>query len=272
MKDFLKKKQNNPIELNHSDPSNYYSAPTTTVFSADQLNNNHYNSSRWYSLEGRVGRIQYLAISMIWGLLAFVIVFILMALSGVFGNSVNSSSLLLVYIVIIPMSIYTSILLPRRRLHDLDKSGWLILITFIPLVNLLFYLYLIFARGDEGINRFGLPPAPYTKGQFWLAMLIPIFFVLGILGSLLLPSLLPSYVDESLVETQITLDDAQAQIERAKNDAADNLVTSSTESAADTPTTTDDNVVNQQPLSTSALTYEEFVTIAETPLFYETNE
>ena len=44
-----------------------------------------------------------------------------------------------------------------RRLHDGNKSGWFLLLSFIPIVNF-YFLYLLIARGTPGTNRFGPPP------------------------------------------------------------------------------------------------------------------
>ena len=46
-----------------------------------------------------------------------------------------------------------------RRLHDVDKSGWWLLILLIPLLGALVLLYFMVIKGSEGDNRFG-PPAP----------------------------------------------------------------------------------------------------------------
>ena len=45
-----------------------------------------------------------------------------------------------------------------RRLHDLDKSGWFVLLLCVPIVNILFSLYMLFFKGTEGPNRFGPDP------------------------------------------------------------------------------------------------------------------
>ena len=45
-----------------------------------------------------------------------------------------------------------------RRLHDLDKSGWFILIMLVPIINLLFIVYLLVAKGTTEPNRFGNDP------------------------------------------------------------------------------------------------------------------
>ncbi len=43
-----------------------------------------------------------------------------------------------------------------RRLHDIDKSGWFLLLSIIPLINLVL-LYFFMKKGSEGANRFGDP-------------------------------------------------------------------------------------------------------------------
>jgi uncharacterized membrane protein YhaH (DUF805 family) len=48
-----------------------------------------------------------------------------------------------------------------RRLHDQDKSGWFILIQFIPYVGGIVMLVFMCLDGTKGENRFG----PDPKGQ-----------------------------------------------------------------------------------------------------------
>ncbi|MGC4047625.1 MAG: DUF805 domain-containing protein [Armatimonas sp.] len=44
-----------------------------------------------------------------------------------------------------------------KRLHDLDKSGWLYLLGIIPIVNFFFAIYLIAFKGTDGDNKYGAP-------------------------------------------------------------------------------------------------------------------
>ena len=44
-----------------------------------------------------------------------------------------------------------------RRLHDIDKSGWMVLISAIPFIGLFIFVLLI-SDGTKGKNRFGLKP------------------------------------------------------------------------------------------------------------------
>ncbi len=45
-----------------------------------------------------------------------------------------------------------------KRLHDLNLSGAFFWISFIPLINIFFGLYALFARGTKGQNKYGPDP------------------------------------------------------------------------------------------------------------------
>ncbi len=45
-----------------------------------------------------------------------------------------------------------------RRLHDIDKSGWWVLIVLIPIVGLIIFIVWAIKQGDEANNRFGANP------------------------------------------------------------------------------------------------------------------
>lgn len=45
-----------------------------------------------------------------------------------------------------------------RRLHDIDRSGWWILIIFIPLIGLLVLIYWAVQPGTPGTNEYGDDP------------------------------------------------------------------------------------------------------------------
>jgi uncharacterized membrane protein YhaH (DUF805 family) len=42
-----------------------------------------------------------------------------------------------------------------RRLHDLDRSGWWVLIAFIPIIGWIILIIWACTKGTEGPNRFG---------------------------------------------------------------------------------------------------------------------
>lgn len=45
-----------------------------------------------------------------------------------------------------------------RRLHDHDKTGWLFLLTLIPLVGWIFFLIMMLTPGTRGENDYGYDP------------------------------------------------------------------------------------------------------------------
>ena len=51
-----------------------------------------------------------------------------------------------------------SIALAVRRLHDSDKSGWWLLIAFIPLIGALVLLVFYILPGTAGANKHGPDP------------------------------------------------------------------------------------------------------------------
>jgi uncharacterized membrane protein YhaH (DUF805 family) len=47
-----------------------------------------------------------------------------------------------------------------RRLHDVGRSGWWLLIGFVPLVGIVVLLIWYVSHGEDGPNRFGPDPRP----------------------------------------------------------------------------------------------------------------
>ena len=51
-----------------------------------------------------------------------------------------------------------------RRLHDIGKSGWYILVVLIPLAGFIWLLVLLFTDSEPGNNKYG--PNPKGIGNF----------------------------------------------------------------------------------------------------------
>ncbi len=52
-----------------------------------------------------------------------------------------------------------------RRLHDVDKSGWWLLVGFIPVIGWLLLFIWVCTKGTLGPNRFGPDPLPAAWGM-----------------------------------------------------------------------------------------------------------
>lgn len=71
----------------------------------------------------------------------------------------NSIILTLVFGILALVVWVIGISLSVRRFHDLNQSGWLVLINIIPLVGWLITLIMLgFMPGDQGENKYGPPP------------------------------------------------------------------------------------------------------------------
>jgi len=55
-----------------------------------------------------------------------------------------------------------SIAVAVRRLHDIGKSGWWLLIAFIPIIGFIWLIVLYATEGDSGPNEYGEDPKAST--------------------------------------------------------------------------------------------------------------
>ncbi len=104
--------------------------------------------------DGRVGRLTYfltnLAIGVVW-------VVVVLALTGR-DPLTGADEVSPLIIVAFPVVLWASVGNMMRRLHDRGHSGWMWLLSLVPVVGFALALYLLFAPGDERANRFGPPP------------------------------------------------------------------------------------------------------------------
>ena len=76
------------------------------------------------------------------------------------GDAEGFLAMTLTFFVSLPLSI-GSFMVGIRRLHDLNRTGWFMLLVFIPVVNLIFAIYLLFFKGTEGYNNYGADPLQF---------------------------------------------------------------------------------------------------------------
>ena len=181
-----------------SETTNPYQSPSANL--TDDMGNTALhtqltNDSKWHQWSGRIGRLRYLSYQITITILFYVILIVLAVVAGAVSNVSEGSpalfgQLLLFVILIIPFVIYSIGVYPKRRLHDMNQSGWLAILGFIPFVNIIFSLYLIFASGDTGTNQYGHPPRPNTTVHYIAAVVVPFVFVaiIGILAAIAIPA------------------------------------------------------------------------------------
>ncbi len=108
--------------------------------------------TRYLQFHGRAERAEFWQFV----LLYFIVAFAGMAIGSslVFATDIGSVSFLpvsLIWFVFIPPMVSVTV----RRLHDCDRSGWWILLSFVPLGALVLLVLFYIREGTQGPNRFG---------------------------------------------------------------------------------------------------------------------
>jgi uncharacterized membrane protein YhaH (DUF805 family) len=150
---------------------NPYRAPAAAVADASE----QYGEVSIFSASGRIGRARYIAYAIaLWLVLTLVVV-----LSALLGK-VGMVLMVVAYIGALVLGFMLSI----QRAHDFNASGWLAILSLVPLVNLIF----LFIPGTDGENRFGLKTPPNSVGVLVAAWMLPVIFGVGILAAIALPA------------------------------------------------------------------------------------
>lgn len=110
----------------------------------------------FFTSEGRLNRKSYIYRSFFLSVVLFVVQGILSFAAETFGALDLLFSIVAFVLGIFQLA--ANIMMGVRRLHDLDKCGWWMLLLLVPLVNLFFCLYLLFFKGTEGPNEYGDDP------------------------------------------------------------------------------------------------------------------
>jgi uncharacterized membrane protein YhaH (DUF805 family) len=100
---------------------------------------------------GRASRKQYWMF-FLFNLIAYIILSII---SRIIGTSFLS------YIYVLAL-IIPNLAISVRRLHDTDRSGWWLLIDFIPLVGAIILLVFLVTDSQAGTNKYGPNPKGLT--------------------------------------------------------------------------------------------------------------
>ncbi len=147
-----------------------YTAPAASVDAGQQA----LNQSIIFSTKGRIGRLRYLAYSsglmMIYMLVIVIIAFIPNAAGfGTYITDLSGNptvlSMFLGFVAGILIIVFT-----KRRLNDLNRSGWWQLLNLIPLINFLLAIYVIFSPETKGSNNFGPTPTENSLSVKILAL------------------------------------------------------------------------------------------------------
>ncbi|WP_374580537.1 DUF805 domain-containing protein [Pseudoduganella sp.] len=165
---------------------------------------------KFFAVNGRIGRVRYLAYSTGAVLLMMPLLILMFGGIGAFamtgGVEAAASASAFGMAAFCALSFAVSIILARRRLHDMNKTGWLSVLVLIPLANLFVLLWLLFGSGDAESNDFGPAPAPNTTGVIILAWSMP---VLVVVISILAAIAIPAYADYAAKAKAVQMENGQ---------------------------------------------------------------
>jgi uncharacterized membrane protein YhaH (DUF805 family) len=126
---------------------------------------NIFASINFFNLPPRLNRIQHFAAFQIYTLLLIISVVFLGEIdkhSQSYPNAPLSFILLLLFANIFMLKV--------KRLHDMNMSGWWLLICIIPGIGLIFGLAIFILSGIKGKNKFGEQPAKASKLEYAIAI------------------------------------------------------------------------------------------------------
>ena len=223
------------IELNLSDvrdhapavtePDSPYAPPQADV--AERVP--EYALLKPFSIEGRIGRLRFLAWSMVLSLvtIAVVGVFALIALALVSTDSTAGLIVggILAFVLCVVFLIAT-ILISVQRLHDVGWSGWLWLLNLVPFVGSFFPLLLLVLPGSGVANRYGAPPPPNSTAVKVLSSLWLVLIALMIVGAMAggISAIQDTYentLENSYQSASVTTDEIEVEVEPTPNSTDD---------------------------------------------------
>lgn len=115
-----------------------------------------------FSLHGRSNRARYIWHTLLDGLVVAALLFLIFG-GALGGLSMGGGPLTVLFAVLAAWMVLIAafaaeLCITVRRLHDLNRSGWQWLLSFVPFVNLYIWILLIFEPGTQGPNRYGPDP------------------------------------------------------------------------------------------------------------------
>lgn len=108
----------------------------------------------YFQFNGRARRKEY------WMFVLFNVIFGMLAvfIDNIMGTDMEDLGYGLVYILYVLAVLIPGMAVAVRRLHDVGKTGWFILIAFIPLVGGIWLIVLFCTNSEPGVNKYGENP------------------------------------------------------------------------------------------------------------------
>jgi uncharacterized membrane protein YhaH (DUF805 family) len=103
--------------------------------------------TRFFTWHGRLSRASWLARTLLAALIAIAFGLLAAALIGERGA-----------VIVVALFAWCAAALATRRLHDIGKSAWALIVVIVPIAGPLWLLFQLTRASVEGRNRYGADP------------------------------------------------------------------------------------------------------------------
>lgn len=178
-----------------------------------------FSTLKVFTINGRIGRLRFLAWTLVLSMVLSAIVGALFTVGlGVAAVSPTAAIIIgsLLGTALFVASVWISVQITVQRLHDLGWSGWLWFLNLVPIVGSIFPILLIVLPGNAGANQYGAPPprnstAVKVLATLWLAIIPLIFAAAVMLGMSGYLDQLETSVDSGYESSAMSTDDEADQ-------------------------------------------------------------
>lgn len=144
-----------------------------------------HDTSPVYSPKGRFGRLSYLAWALMLGVANGIVQSLLLSFFPDPAERESAAAIALLLFFGLPFFLL-GVIFNVRRLHDLNLSGWWLSIGLVPLVNLLFFLALMFWPGSAGSNNHGAPRQTRSWEKL-IGWMTPLLILVALTAAIVIP-------------------------------------------------------------------------------------
>lgn len=114
-----------------------------------------------FTTDGRLNRLRYIKYMIILALVAGGSTFVMSSMATFLTGDPTSSLVTMITWMWALVAGAGNIALMIRRLHDLGKSGYFVLIALVPVIGVIFSVCLFCIPGQDGYNQYGADPLTY---------------------------------------------------------------------------------------------------------------
>ena len=111
-----------------------------------------------FTAEGRLNRLRYIKYMIILAIAGAIAKFTTSCMATLLTGDPEGALVMMITLILAVIAGIGNIMLMIRRIHDLGKSGYFVLLAFVPFINVIFSIYLFCAAGQVGSNQYGEEP------------------------------------------------------------------------------------------------------------------